>query len=560
MASKQERRGDHVMFDLVLRNGLVYDGSGQRGKIIDIGINDDEITAIDRIPAERGKKVIDATALAISPGFIDLHSHADMILAAGEFQFKFLEGRITQGITTEVSGNCGIGVAPVDANSRPLLEKIDAWMTPEGLGWSWYSFGDYISCLEKKGVALNAVPLIAQGPIRITAMGLKMGEASEEEMEKMRQLTREGMEAGAFGLSCGLVYPPGMYTSTDELIELCRVISPFCGLFASHIRGSSGLLINAVAEIIEIGEKAGVAVQHSHNEAFGRTHFWKIEKTLQMESDARKKGVNIAFDVFPYTAAATNMLANYPPWTVEGGFQEFVRRLKDPEIREKIKLEVETKVPSWPPWVKGGWPHNLVMATWWENIYISNLYLEKNREFLSKSMIEIARVTGKTPFDALSDLMIEEEGLISQLIFGCSGDRKNDECLQMLIEDPWGSISTDAIDVEKGVAHPAAYGTYPRILGRNVREKGLLTLEEAIRKMTSLPASRVGLKDRGRIEKGMKADIVLFNPLTVKDKATYENPRQLSEGIEYVLINGHIVVEEGKYQGGFAGKVLKRGE
>lgn len=390
-------------------------------------------------------------------------------------------------------------------------------------------------------------------------MGLRSGEASEKEMEQMRLLVREGMEAGAFGLSCGLVYPPGMYTPTNELIELCQVMRVFGGFFTSHIRGSSGLLVDAVAEIIEIGEKAGVAVQHSHNEGFGKRHFWKIEKTLEMESEARKKGVDIAFDVFPYTAAATNMLANYPSWTLEGGVQEFVRRLKDPGTRETIRKEVETKAPVWPPWVKGGWPHNLVMATGWDNIYVSNLYLEKNKKYLGKSMTEVAEATGKTPFDALSDLMIEEEGLISQLIFGCSGDKDGEEWLQVLIKEPWGAISTDAVDVAKGVAHPAAYGTYPRVLGRYVREKSLLSLEEAIRKMTSLPASRAGLGDRGKIERGMKADIVVFNPHTVRDRATYENPRQLSKGIEYVLINGHIVVAKGTYQGGFVGKVLRKG-
>jgi N-acyl-D-amino-acid deacylase len=367
------------------------------------------------------------------------------------------------------------------------------------------------------------------------------------------------MEAGAFGLSSGLVYPPGMYTSTKELIGLCQVMRSFDGLFASHIRGSSGLLIDAVAEIIEIGEKAGISVQHSHNEAFGSRHFWKIEKTLEMESQARAEGIDIAFDLFPYTAAATNMLANYPPWTLEGGFQAFVQRLEDPETRERIKNEVETKTPVWPPWVKGSWPHNLVMATGWDNIHVSNLYLEKNKRFLGKSMTEVAEITGKTPFDALSDLMIEEEGLVSQIIFGCSGDKDDEKWLHVLIKDPWGAISTDAIDAGKGVAHPAAYGTYPRILGRCVREKRLLSLEEAIRKATSLPASRVGLRDRGRIERGMKADIVVFNPQTVRDKATYENPRQLSEGIEHVMINGHFVVENGKYQGGLVGKVLRKG-
>jgi N-acyl-D-amino-acid deacylase len=548
-----------MLFDLVICNGLMFDGSGGRGERLDVGIEGDEIKEIGRIPRSHGKRVVDAAGMVVSPGFIDLHSHGDMVLASGEKQMKFLEGRITQGITTEVLGNCGQGVAPVDSRSKPMLEKIGAWMSPEGLEWPWKSVGEYLSFLENRKVAVNVIPLIGHGPIRITVMGLRSGEASAKEMEEMRLLVKEGMEAGAFGFSCGLVYPPGMYTSTYELIELCRAMRPFGGLFTSHIRGSSELLIDAVAEIIEIGEKAGVSVQHSHNEAFGKNHFRKIEKTLDMESEARKRGIDIAFDVFPYTAAATNMLANYPPWTLEGGVQEFVRRLKDHETRERIGREVETKAPAWPPWTEGGWPHNLVMATGWENIYVSNLYLEKNKRFLGKNMTEVAKFTGKTPFDALSDLMIEEEGLISQLIFGCSGEKDSEDWLGVLIQDAWGAISTDAIDVGKGVAHPAAYGTYPRILGKYVREKGLLSLEEAIRKMTSLPASRVGLKNRGRLEKGMKADIVVFNPQTIRDRATYENPRQLSEGIEYVLINGHMVVEKGEYKGGFAGKVLRRG-
>jgi N-acyl-D-amino-acid deacylase len=546
------------MFDLVIVNGLVFDGGGEKPALMDLAVQGDEIAEIGHIPREQGKRCIDASELAVSPGFIDIHSHSDLILAAGRRQLEFVKGRITQGITTEVVGNCGIGVAPLDARSKEHLLKLDAWMSPERLEWRWNSLHEYLLHLEHSGVALNVAPLVAHGPVRIMAMGLNGREASNHEMKVMMRLVREAMESGAFGLSFGLVYPPGMYASTQELIELCRVIRPFGGLFACHIRGSSTLLLDAVSEIVQIGETTGVSVQHSHNEAFGEKHFSKIEKTLLLESQARERGIDIAFDVFPYTAAATNMLANYPPWTLEGGIHEFVRRMKDPKTREAVRNEVETTVPAWPPWTKSGWAHNLVAAAGWENISISNLYHERNRRFIGMSMPAVARITGKSAFDALTDLMIEEEGLVSQLIFGCSGGREDEEWLEALIRHPLGAVSTDAVDAQKGLPHPAAYGAYPRVLGRYVREKGVLSLQEAIRKMTSLPASRLALKDRGRLARGMKADIVVFDPRTTRDRATYDQPRQLSAGIEHVLINGQQVVDQGNYNGRLAGTVLRK--
>jgi len=375
---------------------------------------------------------------------------------------------------------------------------------------------------------------------------------------------RRALDAGAFGLSTGLIYAPGMYAPPDELVELAREVGAAAGppaMVASHIRGSSETLLPAVAELLDLGKAAQVRVQHSHNEAVGRDHWPKVQTVLSMEEAARRDGVDVACDVFPYTAAATMMLAIYPPWSLEGGVHRLLERLAEPAQRAAIRQAIETVEPTWPAWTPDGWPHNLVRAVGWERITIGSLGSVARRDTVGMTLAQLGRARGVTPFDAICDLMIQERGNISQIIHGISGDEAHQEGLSALLSDRAAAVCTDANDHGKGRPHPAAYGAFPRVLGW-VRERGLMPLEEAIRKMTSWPAARLGLKGRGVVEPGAWADLVVLDAGRIGSPATYEDPRRKAAGVRWVMVNGAIALDAARPDAVAepAGRVLRRGE
>jgi N-acyl-D-amino-acid deacylase len=546
------------MFDLLIQNAHVIDGAGGPGYRAGIGVVGDRITVIGQIEG-LAKRAIDASGLILAPGFIDPHSHADLILPLPpERQAQLMKGKIAQGITTTIIGNCGLGVAPQTEAAEPILRAVVSWMTPERIAWTWGRFGDYLDHLDNNGVPLNVGALVPHGPVRMLVMGLRKGAPTAGEMRRMRARVKDAMEAGALGLSTGLIYPPGMYSATDELVELANVVARYDGIYTSHIRGSSETLIPAVRELIDVGRRSRIRVHHSHNEAVGAAHWPKIDRVLEMEERADREGVRLTFDMFPYTAAATMMIAIYPPWALEGGIEKLIERLTGPETRARIKRDIERRSPSWPPWTERGWPHNLVRAVGWKHIHIGSVQSQTNKKYERLSLEELAQRVGRGPFDAISDLIVEESGQVGMLIFDISGERGQAALLTKYARHPLGAFCTDAEDYGRGRPHPAAYGAFPRILSRFVEKQGALTLEEAIRKMTSYPARIFGLKDRGVIRPGAYADLVLFNPKTVRDRATFEKPRQLARGVEYVIINGQVVIERGESVGGQAGKVLRR--
>jgi N-acyl-D-amino-acid deacylase len=547
------------MYSLLIKNGKIVDGTGNPWFYGDIAIEGETIARMGQIESAPAKKTIDAKKLVICPGFIDQHSHADLIFAS-DHPHKYLEGRVRQGITTEILGNCGISVTPITDQSRGLMKAVTGWMSPGDLPWDWENMGAYLLLLEKKGVPVNVGTLTGHGAVRTVAMGFRSGRPTQDEFESMKRNLAETLEQGSFGMSLGLIYAPGMYADTKEIIELAKVVRKHNGIVTSHIRGSSETNLFAEKELIRIGEESGCRVHRSHNEALGREHWDKIEKSLQMEEEARDRGIDIAYDMFPYTAAMTMMIAIYPPWALEGGWAGLLERLRHPEIRRRIEEDIEEMVPGWPTWKEGSWPHNLVKATGWENIYIGYIPSKKNKRYEGLNLKELGKKVGKKPFDAISDLLVEEKGAISQLIFGVSGDRETDVPLRQLIRHRLGGYATDAIDMGAGRPHPAAYGTYPRILGKYVREEKLLPLEEAVRKMTSFPANRLNMKGRGVIRKGHFADLVIFDEGRVIDRATYEEPRRFPEGIEYVIVNGQVLLERGSFNPIRPGKVLRRAE
>jgi len=355
----------------------------------------------------------------------------------------------------------------------------------------------------------------------------------------MRQAVDRALRDGAFGLSTGLIYPPGMFSSPDELALLAKVAARYDRIYTSHIRGSSETLIPAVAELISIGRETGVRVHHSHNEAVGRAHWSKIDRVLAMESAAIADGVRLSFDIFPYTAAATMMVAIYPPWALEGGIPTLIARLRDPDTRRRIAKELRQHRPSWPPWREGGWPHNLVRATGWEAIRIGYVGDRRGKRFEGMSLNELGRRTGQTPFDAISDLIITAEGEVSMLIFDVSGAERSLEHLAKFVRHPSCSFCTDADDYGHGRPHPAAYGAFPRLLTR-FRDQ---PIEDLVHRMTLLPARTFGIADRGVIRPGAYADLVLADLPQLRDRATWRQPRRETTGIRMVVINGSIVLE-----------------
>ena len=550
-ACGQARPAHPATLDYRIRNALVVDGTGAPARRGDLGIRNGRFVS----PEGEALREVDADGLVAAPGFVDIHSHGDLLLASGRpDRDTLLAGRLAQGITTEVIGNCGLGAAPLFGEARDLAPAVHAWMTPEGASWRWSSLADYFSALETRGLPLNVAALVPHGLLRLGAMGLRPGAPDGGERAAMARALEQSLEEGACGLSCGLIYPPGMFSATEELLGLARSLRESDGVFTAHVRGSSETLLPAVEELIEIGRGAGIRVHHSHAEAVGRDHWSKLATFLERERAARAEGVRVSADMFPYPVAATMMYAIYPPWALEGGPGELLARLRDPEVRARIGRDIEERTPEWPPWEPGGWPHNLVSAVGWDGIQVSSVENAGSRGVVGLSLAELGNRRTTPPFEAISDLMLEEDGAVGQFVLDISGE----DGLSTLVSDPEVAFITDANDYGKGSPHPAAYGAFPRVLGRYVREEGLLSLEEAVRRMTSLPADIAGLRDRGRIANGFPADLVLFDKEEITDHATLENPRARATGIRVTFVNGQPVSRDGRFTGALPGRVLRR--
>ncbi len=537
----------------------MIDGTGAPERPADVAILDGRVVSIDEPERVDAHTVIDASGKVVAPGFVDIHSHGDVVLAwPSDDRLSLIEGRIGQGITTEILGNCGLGASPLFGHGAELLPQINGWMTPASFDWSWRDLAGYFDHLEALGLPLNVGTLVPHGALRLGAAHLAPGETDDTARRQMTVELDRALEQGGFGLSAGLIYPPGMYTSINELIALARRLVAHDAVFTSHVRGSSETLLDSVGELIDIGRKANVHVHHSHVEAVGRAHWPKLERFLDMESKARSEGIHLSADMFPYPVAATMMLAIYPPWSLEGGLPRLLERLQDDDTRERIRRDIDNVRPQWPPWEEGGWPHNLVMAVGWDRICISSISTggsDANKPVEGLSLAELGKRRRSSPFDAISDLMIEEDGNVGQFVLDITGE----DGLRELVRRPDIAFITDANDYGKGKPHPAAYGSFPRVLGRYVRDESLLSLPEAIRRMTSLPADTIGLEGRGRLQKGAWADIVVFDPDVVRDEATLDEPRRHARGIDAVFVNGTLTYERGQLTGELAGSILRRG-
>lgn len=544
-------------YDLMITGGRVADGTGNPWFWADIGIKNGKIVAVGKLEGADASRVIDARGRVVAPGFIDIHSHADFIFPLSRHP-ELLAPFIRQGITTLVVGNCGLSPVPCNPATLHFLKDYTAFLQADELSWQWSSVAEYLDLLASQGVALNVVPLVSHGAIRIAVLGFESRDPTGPELGQMRALVEQSMEEGAFGLSAGLIYAPGMFSTTDELIALTEPVARYDGVFTCHVRGSSETLLSSTKEVLKIGEATGARVQHSHMEAFGKDHWPKIEDVLWLHEQARARGVDAGFDVIPYVAANTTLTAILPPWAFVGGVDMLLERLASARTRPEIKRDIDEVVPGWPPWLPGAWPHNLVGATGWDNIWIIWVESNQNKHLEGKSLAQIGRELNKSPFDAAADIIVEEKGQAMGLYFGVSGDLETEEGLRCLLAHPAASINTDAILTGRGIPHPAAYGAFPRVLGHYARDLGLMRMEEAVRKMTSLAAQRFRLKWRGLIREDYAADITVFDEATVADRATYLDPRQDPIGIDAVIINGQVVLERGVLDlSAFAGRVLR---
>jgi len=488
---------------ILIKNGKVFDGTGSPWYKADVLVSDGQIEAVGFLPDAYADTVIDAEGLAVSPGFIDAHSHTDMF----SFLLSDVDGRIIQGVTTEVSGMCGETAFPV--------EKF----------------------MARKNFATDLAFAVGHGKIRAAVMNFDDREPTVEELEQMKALLREAMELGAIGLSTGLIYPTGCFAKTDEIVELCKVVKEYGGIYVTHMRNEADELIPALEEAITIGRESGCKVEISHHKASGKQNHGKVKQTLEMMEKAREEGIDITCDAYPYTAGSTEIVTLFPQWVHEGGRRKLLGRLKDPAQRQKIKEEINVGVPGW---------ENMYFNSGAEGILLCDL--RENPEYEGKNLQELGELLGKDPVDALIDLMIDEDG---DGIMACFSACEEDNFyvlqhrLTMVGSDGWGM----PCDPNKcmGKPHPRCYGTFPRVLGVYARELGLFSMETAVWKMTGFPATRYGLKDRGFLAAGKLADVVIFDPETIIDKATYAAPWTPPEGIHYVIKNGEIVVEGKEY-------------
>lgn len=543
----------------MLRGAAVHDGTGRPAFTADVAVDGELIAAIGDLSGWSADREIDVRGLAVTPGFIDMHSHADLILlATQEVQQTSMAAKISQGVTTVIVGNCGLGAAPADEQASAILTSINGWMTPGDLRLGATSVGGYLDRLERQGVALNVGTLIPHGPLRISARGMQAGEATASEIESMRAATRRGLREGAFGLSAGLIYPPGIYSPTSELIALAREVAAADALFACHIRGSSSLLLPAAEELIEIGRSSGARVHHSHLEAVGREYWPGVAEVLALEDRARAEGIAISHDVFPYTDAATMMAAVFPPSALEGGLPRLIDRLAAETSRERIEREIESHRPSWPPWVEDGWPHNLVAAVGWDGIRVASVGDGAREDLTGRSVAALAAEDRRPAFDVVADLMIEHRGRVGQIVGEISGDGDEFEALEAILRHPAAAIVSDAEDYGRGLPHPAHAGAFARALRWN-REHAWQDWPGWIRRMSGYPAELLGIVDRGVLLPGRRADLLVIDLRQVTDRADWSAPRRHAEGISWVLINGQIAVQNGSYVGGLPGAVLRAG-
>lgn len=528
--------GEENMYDTVILNGKIISGTGNPWFCGDVAVVKDKIAKIGRLSKGEAKTVIDATGCYVTPGFIDGHSHSDLFI----FVDPTAEPKTMMGVTTENLGMDGMSVAPIDeeniADWRRHLSGLDG--DPK-IEWTWRSFADYLDAIDSLPTSNNITSYVGLGTIRLKVMGMTDRQATPDEIDQMKRLAAQAMEEGARGISSGLIYAPSRYQTLSEVVEIAKVARGYDGIYDVHLRSEGDHVVEGIEEVIEIGRRSGIPVLITHFKVMGKNNWGLSEKTLKMIDDARRGGVEVTIAQYPYTAGSTMLHAVVPPWYHAKGPDKLIQCLR--EDRESIKKDIRERT-DW---------ENFAKNNGWENIIASSVESEANKRYEGKSIAEIASMRGlDEPADAALDLLAEEELAVGMIIF-CMDEGD----VVRIMQHPTVSFITDGL--LGGKPHPRAYGTFPRILGRYCRDQGILVLEEAIRKMTSLPAEKLRLKNKGRIAEDYDADITIFNFGTVKDNATYEDSKQFPTGVEWVIVNGTVVVEKGRHTKATPGRTIR---
>jgi N-acyl-D-amino-acid deacylase len=528
-------------FDVIIKGGTVYDGTGAEGRVTDIAIRGDRIADIGDLANATAKTTIDARGLAVAPGFINMLSWStESLIQDGRSQSE-----IRQGVTTEIMGE-GNSMGPLNGRmkARYVREQKDIKYDIK-----WNTLAEYLRYLEKRGVSCNVASFLGATTVREYVIGLEDKQPTPEQLEQMRELVRKEMEAGALGIGTSLIYPPAFYAKTDELIELCKVAAKYHGKYISHMRSEGNQLLQSLDELIRISHEAGIPAEIYHIKAAGEKNWPKEDQLLARIEAARKEGLKITADMYTYTAAGTGLDACLPPWTEDGGYPALFKRLRDPATREKIAAEVRIDSNAW---------ENLYLAAGSpDKILLAGFKSEKLKPLTGKSLAEVAKMRGKDPIETIMDLLSEDESRIDAMYFLMSEENVRKE-----LAKPWISFGSDeASQAPEGVflksnPHPRAYGNFARVLGKYARDEKVLTLPEAVRRLSALPAANLGLDHRGFVQEGMFADVVVFDPATIADRATFDKPHQYAVGMKHVFVNGVQVLKDGEHTGAKPGRAL----
>ena len=541
VAQSQPRQGSQPSsFDIIIKGGTVYDGTGRAPRRADVGILKDRIAAIGNLSRATAPTIVDAKGLAVAPGFINMLAHSESSLIVDPRSLSELK----QGVTTQIFGEFSMGPLNDQMKQRMRGTQGDAKYEIE-----WTTLSEYLNYLEKRGISQNVASFIGAVTIRENVIGLEDKPPTPAQLDEMRELVRREMEAGALGITTALIYPPAFFAKTDELIELCKVAAKYRGKYTTHMRSEGNQLLEAVQETIRISREAGLPAEIYHLKASGESNWPKMDQVIRMIEGARRKGLKITANMYTYPAGGTGLDASMPPWVWDGGREAGYKRLQDPATRQKIAQAIRTPSNDWENlYMLAGSPDRLLLASF---------RTEKLKPLAGKTLAEVAKMRGKDPVETIMDLVLEDRSRIGTIYFLMS-----EENIKKQIRRPWVSFGSDAASIApegnvlRSSAHPRAYGNFARLLGKYVRDEKVISLPEAIRRLTGLPATNLELDHRGFLKPGMFADVVIFDPQTIADRATFENPHQLSVGVKDVFVNGVQVLKDGEHTGTKPGRAL----